>query len=66
MWEEIDTVKLKDKTPLNTKWLFKVKQNGRYKARLVVKGCKQREIDYTETYSQVISATALITYSQWR
>lgn len=46
------------KKPLKTKWIFnKFDENGfvlRHKARLVVKGCSQKEgIDFTETFAPV-------------
>lgn len=53
------------KKTLDTKWVFKTKKNSsgeveRYKARLVVRGCKQTEgIDYNETYSPVIRYTSV-------
>ena len=51
--------------PLGYKWIFKrkLKANGsinKYKARLVVKGYKQKEgVDYFDTYSLVTRITSI-------
>lgn len=59
-WDILDTEKVKNEKPLHSRWVFKIKQDGKYKARLVVRGCEQQYgIDYLETYSLVIGATAL-------
>jgi len=53
------------KIPIKSKWVFTLKYNGegqidRYKARLVVKGCAQREgIDYQDTYAPVARLSSL-------
>ncbi|TPX52123.1 DNA-directed DNA polymerase, partial [Powellomyces hirtus] len=59
-WEVINPKSLPhNQRPIRTKWVFKIKRdlNGqpqRYKARLIVKGFKQRYgIDYNETYAPV-------------
>lgn len=55
----------RDKRALDTKWIFKTKQDDagritRHKARLVVRGCSQIEgIDYSETYSPVVRYTSI-------
>lgn len=53
--------KLKEKErPLTGKWVFKIKQDGRYKARLIIRGCeKEQGINYEKTFSPVISTSAL-------
>jgi len=45
---------------LTSKWVFRVKKEEKYKARLVVRGCEQKEeIDYEEIYSPVINSALL-------
>lgn len=53
-----------DKKPLSTKWVFKEKKDKegikKFKARLVIKGCSQRQgIDYQETFSPVVKYSSL-------
>jgi len=59
-WEVVEVDDAQSKKPLRTRWVFKVKKDGIHKARLVVRGCEQKHgINYEETYSPVISASAL-------
>lgn len=39
-WEVIDQSEVRNKTPIRTMWIFKVKDDGRFKARLVAKVCE--------------------------
>ena len=45
---------------MNSKWVFRIKEDGLFKARLVIKGYEQEyNIDYHETFSPVVDTTAL-------
>ncbi|UYV80232.1 K02A2.6-like, partial [Cordylochernes scorpioides] len=63
VWEIVKENEASNKNILTSKWLFKVKEDGRYKARLVVRGFEQEAgIDYDETFSPVISTVSLRIY----
>ena len=39
-WKLVDEEKAAEKEVLTSKWIFKIKDDGRYKARIVVRGCQ--------------------------
>lgn len=42
---------------MSARWVFKIKDDGRHRARLVVRGCEQQKgVDFNETYSPVLHA----------
>ena len=44
----------RNKMPIGCKWVFKIKRNGAFRARLVALGYKQvKGIDYDDNYSPV-------------
>lgn len=61
------TILPKGKRLMDNKWVFKIKRDKegnieRYKARLVIKGCAQKQgYDYDETYAPVARLTTLRT-----
>lgn len=49
-----------DRHAISCKWVLRKKRDGKYRARLVARGFMQKEgIDYTQTFSPVISMPAL-------
>lgn len=59
-WEMVDARKIKGKKCISSRWVFQVKSDGRYKARLVARGCEQgKYIDYEELFSPMVSNAAL-------
>lgn len=61
VWEFVDKKRAQGKEIITSRWLFKIKENGRHKARLVARGCQQRgnQIDFKELYSPVVDTTSL-------
>lgn len=52
----------RDKKAIQSKWVFSIKDDGRYKARLVAKGCSQRPgFDYVETFAPVVKMESVRT-----
>lgn len=61
-WTCVDEKETNGEKILSSKWVFKIKDDGRYKARLVIRGCEQQYgINYDETFSPVVGASALRT-----
>uniref|UniRef100_A0A0A9X817 Retrovirus-related Pol polyprotein from transposon TNT 1-94 n=1 Tax=Lygus hesperus TaxID=30085 RepID=A0A0A9X817_LYGHE len=59
-WKLVNREEAKNKKILTSRWVFKVKDDGRYRARLVVRGCQQRVgIDFDEVFSPVVGGDAL-------
>lgn len=59
-WKFVNIDEAKGKKCLTSRWVFQVKEEGRYKARLVARGCEQgNNIDYEKLYSPVVNSAAL-------
>ncbi len=60
VWEMVNKEEAKEKQILSSRWQFRVKDGGRFKARLVVRGCEQKEeLGHEETFSPVVDSTSL-------
>ena len=57
VWRKINRSELpRDRHCVKSKWLFKIKRNGAFRARLVACGYSQIPgIDFTENYAPVIN-----------
>lgn len=61
-WKYVDRAEAKGRKILSSRWVFRIKDDGKYRARLCARGFEQVEgLDFTETYSPVVNFTALRT-----
>jgi hypothetical protein len=60
-WTLVDKSHAAGKQIITSRWIFKVKDDGTHKARLVARGCEQRgnSVDYKDTFSPVVDTTSL-------
>ncbi|KMQ84771.1 retrotransposon ty1-copia subclass, partial [Lasius niger] len=64
VWKVGDASETNGKKLLTSKWIFKIKDDETYKARLVIRGCEQKQnIDYEETFSPVNSSALRILFA---
>lgn len=59
-WTLVDRNQAQGKEIITSRWIFKIKEDGRYRARLVARGCQQKEkLEIEEKYSPVVDTTNL-------
>ncbi|UYV65691.1 hypothetical protein LAZ67_3005154 [Cordylochernes scorpioides] len=58
-WDFVNAEEVKGKKILSSRWIFKIKDGGHYKARLVARGNEQKGLDFDETFSPVVSTISL-------
>lgn len=59
-WDLINISEINKKNCLSSRWVFQMKENGKYKARLIARGCEQKvNIDYDRLYSPVVDSATL-------
>lgn len=59
-FEEIDVKNIPNGASIiSSKWVFKVKDDIRYKARLATRGFEQNNLDYQETFSPIMNISVL-------
>lgn len=61
VWEVVNQEEAKGHKILTNRWVFRVKDDGTYKARLVIRGNEQQDVDYDEIFSPVASMSAIRT-----
>lgn len=59
-WKVVNKAEARDNKILSSKWIFKEKDNGQKKAKLVIRGCEQNYgIDFEEVFSPVVNSCSL-------
>lgn len=59
-WKIVDREEAGNRRSLSSKWIFKEKENGKSKARLVIRGCEQKPgVDFENVFSPVVNSCSL-------
>jgi len=58
-WKYVKIEEARGHKILNTRWVFKIKENGVYRARLVIRGFQEGKKNFEDTYSPVVHVSAL-------
>ncbi|UYV66504.1 K02A2.6-like, partial [Cordylochernes scorpioides] len=58
-WDFVNAEEVNGNKILSSRWIFKIKDGGHYKARLVARGNEQKGLDFDETFSPVVSTISL-------
>lgn len=60
-WELVDEREAQGKEIITSRWVFRRKENGMYKARVVARGCQQKKdkLDHKQIYNSVVHSNSL-------
>lgn len=61
VWKYVDIDKAAGQPVISSRWIFKIKEDGTHRARLVARGFEQstHSLDYSQTYSPVVDTSNL-------
>lgn len=60
-WTLVDPALAVGKEVITSRWIFRKKEDGRFRARLVARGCQQQtgKLDYEDIYTSVVQSNTL-------
>jgi len=59
-WEAAKPEEMRRKEVITSRWILKIKDDGRYKARIVARGFQQtQDVDFKEIFSPVVDTNTL-------